>query len=132
MAALYQQVPVTLTPFTPIPDEALPSAGLDEEDAALVKEASEEYAADTAVSLSATASGLDAEFTLDPATELEEGFQVQWSFGNGRDELGDDLVQRARYSQPGTYTVTAVVIQPGESSFAVDTIVVIGEDEPAA
>jgi PKD domain-containing protein len=132
MAVTYQKVPVTLTPQSPIPDEALPSAGLDDEDAEIVAQASADYTADSAVGIEATVTGFDVDVLLSPATEFEEGYRVDWDFGDGRLETGaDDLDQHYTYARPGVYTIQAVVSQPGEASFAVSTYAAVGEpDEP--
>jgi PKD repeat protein len=121
----YQKVPVTLDPHTVIPADALPSAGLDEEGAAVVQEASEVFASETAVGVDVTVAGREATVTLSPPEDFEEGFAVDWDFGNGRHETGPDLVQTCTYQAAGRYAVTAVVSQPSEPSFAVDTPVVI-------
>lgn len=129
MAVTYQKVPVTLDPQNPIPEGAMPSAGLDDEDAAIVADVSGTFAAETAVDLSVAVVGRDAQFAITPATEFEDGFTVDWDFGNGRRELADDLEQNVSYAADGFYDVTAVVAQPHQPSFALHIGVAIGLDE---
>jgi hypothetical protein len=129
MAVTYQKVPVTLDPHSPIPADAMPSAGLDDEDAELVAQVSADYTAETAVGVEVAVSGFHVDVVLSPATEFEDGYVVDWDFGDGRPELGaDDLDQHHDYARPGRYTIEAVVSQPGEASVALTAPVVI--DEP--
>lgn len=123
MAVTYQKVPVTLEPFTPIPDDALPSAGLDEADAAVVAQASADYTAETAVTVEVSSSGpFVVDVVCTPATPPDEPFRVDWDFGDGTVEEGaDDGDQHHTYAGPGTYDIEAVVMRRGESSFSLRT-----------
>jgi len=127
MPVTYQKVPVTLDPHTVIPAEALPSAGLDDEDAQVVADVSADYTAESAVGVDVTVAGLHVDVLLSPTTEFEEGFRVDWDFGDGLELGADDLDQHHDYWQPGHYTITAVVSQPSEASFALNTPVVVGD-----
>jgi hypothetical protein len=69
MAVTYQQVPITLDPHTPIPADALPSAGLDDADADLVVQLSADYTAETAITIDvSSAAPFVADVTLTAAT----------------------------------------------------------------
>jgi hypothetical protein len=123
MAVTYQQVPVTLDPYSPIPADALPSAGLDDEAADLVAQLSADYTAESAISIDVSSSGpFVADVTLTAATAPDEPWRIDWDFGDGKLELGaDDADQHHTYPGPGAYEIGAVVRQRGQASFALAT-----------
>jgi len=82
---------------------------------------------ESAVGVDVTVAGLHVDVLLSPTTEFEEGFRVDWDFGDGLELGADDLDQHHDYWQPGHYTITAVVSQPSEASFALNTPVVVGD-----
>jgi hypothetical protein len=123
MAVTYQQVPITLDPHTPIPADALPSAGLDDADADLVVQLSADYTAETAITIDvSSAAPFVADVTLTAATAPDEPWRIDWDFGDGKMELGaDDSDQHHTYPGPGAYEIGAVVMQRGEASFSLST-----------
>lgn len=131
--AVYHEAPFTLDGYTEIPDDAAPAVGVDEygnrED---IAEASLTYAGESLLSYDVAVTGLEAVFTITTASDLQEGYSVDWDFGNGRYEHAPDLVQTVTYAQPGTYHVTATINQPGEPSVSYSGPVTVGDEEPPA
>jgi PKD repeat protein len=130
--AVYHEAPFTLDGFTEIPADAAPAVGVDEYgNREAVAEASLDWAGDNLLTYEVAVTGLEATFTITTASELEDGYSIDWDFGNGRYEHGDDLVQTVTYAQPGTYLVRATINQPGEPTLSYGGPVTVG-DEPEA
>lgn len=111
----YHDAPFTLEAETVIPEDALPAVGVDAYGHAdAVQAASAEYGAEDKVTFEATVTGRTIDVTVNPATDFEEGFTIDYDFGDHEYELGaDDLDQHHTYQSPGDYVATAVVRQPG-------------------
>lgn len=133
--AVYHEAPFTIASDSPIPEDAAPAVGVDEYgNREVIAEASEEFAAEEGIAVTVSSRGrpFEAELTLEPAQDFEEGFLVDWDFGDGTRETGSDLVQRNTYAAPGSFSVTAVVTQVGLASRAVSQTVLVGEDGTVA
>jgi hypothetical protein len=130
VTVLYQQVPMTFDPYTVIPDGAPPSSGLTEEGAAEVVAASETFASETAIAIDVSSSGpFVVDVILTPVTPPVEPFRATWDFGDGRVEAGaDDTDQHHTYERSGDYLISAIVSQPGASSFTLYTRAAFDDD----
>lgn len=118
---IYHDAPFTLSPYQDVPPAAPLSSGMTEADAEQVAAASAEYAPDDTVAVDvSSAAPFEVDVTLTPATPFEDGYRVQWDFGQGGYELNaDDLDQHYAYEPvAGAHQITAYVQQPGVTTFA--------------
>ena len=130
--SVYHEAPFTLDGYTEIPADSPPAVGVDEYgNREAVSEASTEYAGENLASLTVGSRGRPFEVEVTLEADLEEGFAVDWDFGDGHAETGEDLVQRNTYPGPGVYSISAVVRQPSEPSFALTAAVAFDEEPPA-